>query len=122
MTTTDPVIEEMIAAGAMNASEKPFDESANEFVDNKEEGFTIPHTLKLKNPFSFGEREIKEIVFKNRLTVDMIMHLQMGISHQYGHYVPVVSQMTGESSELIKKLSPIDFVDCIMIVTFFFVG
>ena len=42
---TDPVIKEMIEAGAMHQTQAPFDESENEFKEEVQE-INLPHTLK----------------------------------------------------------------------------
>ena len=117
----DKVIKEMVEKGVIDPSEVPFDESENEFKEETENKFELPHTIKLKHPIEFDNRKIEEITFKNMCTVEMILHLHMNLGHQYGHYVKPVSQMTGEAEAVIKKLAPTDFVDCVEVVTNFFI-
>ena len=118
----DKAIKEMIDKGVMTEEEAPFDDEENEFEEEEIEKIELPHTIKLEVPFEFADKKIEEITFKNRITAEMIMHLSIQGNHKHGHYIPIISQMTGEQSALIKKLSPIDLINCEYVVTYFFHG
>ena len=118
----DPNIKEMIEAGAMHESEAPFDDNENKFDEpDEKEKIKLPYTLELMSPFDYSSnRKVTELVFVNRLTTGMTMHLPMSGDHQRGHYVPIIAGMTGESVSLIKKLGPQDFISCVSVLMDFF--
>lgn len=99
--------------------ENIFDKSENEFSTRKR--IEIPHAIKLKEKITYGDLEREEIVFKNRFKASMMYHLRViNDDHQYGHYMPIISQMTGEPESLIGELGSEDFIECVSVMTRFF--
>lgn len=117
----DPTLRKMVEADLMHETEVPFEESENEFT---EEGkVKLPYTVELSEPIRLTENEtIREITFRNSLKAGMVMHLPItGVaSYQYGHFVPVIAEMTGQPVIVIKKLAVTDLIACINVVTDFF--
>lgn len=113
----------MIDSGAMHETQVPFDEDENKYDENSHNlYYKMPHTLTLKEPIEWGKNTRKEITFKNRLKLGMYMHWIPNQVMQFGSYVPIIAQMTGETEEFIKDLSAPDANECITIVNYFFLG
>lgn len=89
--------------------------------DRKNDEFTLPHSMKISDPFEFGEQTYSELIFKNRLTCKMVDHFPMdmdGITR--ADWVPVVRGMTGAPTLAIEMLSPKDFTEAMGVAMYFF--
>ena len=119
---TDPVIKKMIESGVMDESEAPFENDDNAFdeSENESDGIELPYTLELSDPFDFGKEKIKELIFCNRATTAMTSHLPIHGTPKRGHFIPIISGMTGLDDAYIRLVSPRDFMRCIEIAFTFF--
>jgi hypothetical protein len=106
----DAIIDEFIKKGIMDETEIPFDETDNEFEEekNEEDKYKLPYTIKLDREIKLEKTTISEIIFQNELSIGNIMHLSIEGNFQWGHFVPVIADMTGLSRSIVKKLSPRD--------------
>ena len=105
-----------------------FDPEKNSFDPEKndppktseEKEITLPHTLKLKVPFDFGDTEYTELVFKNRLTFAMTEHMPMdGEDLQRGHLIPIIRGMTELPTEAVRLMDARDLGQVMRVVNHF---
>ena len=89
--------------------------------DMEEKTITLPHTIKLREPVEMGKDSgtmITEISFRNRFTAAMVEKLPVA-DQTMGDFYPIISKMTGETMETIRRLGFADLKDCIEVVSHF---
>jgi hypothetical protein len=114
--TIAEIQQEAIKSGAMDSSEALFDEQDNEFQEEIEK-IELPYTLVLKYPIKLKKSEINEIVFKNILKA--ALHIPINAELKMGHFLPMISQMTGEPQPIIKQMAHVDFAAAVNVVSTF---
>lgn len=99
-----------------------FSENENKLQDESEdEKQKLPHTVKLKRPIEIGGKKYTELVFKYPVTIAMMKALPVSEEHQkLGHFLPMISGMTGEPSSVVEMLSVDDFNVCVELARSFF--
>lgn len=105
--------------------ENRFDNEDNSAPDAEDAApvYELGHVMPLSEPFSFGDRRVESIQFKNRFTVGMIKHFPMDQDKsplKVGHFLPVISKMTGEVPQLIDMLGMADMNKAAEITASFF--
>lgn len=114
-------INKLIGAGVLDPTEAPFEESENEAPkeEEEEEKYTLPHTIELKYPIKKGSETIESVTFNRVPSAGDCMHLPMVGEYKMGHFVPIISACTGDSTVVIKRMSAPDFRQCLAVVTHF---
>ena len=87
--------------------------------DDEEKHYIIPHTVVLEQPFEYGKKTYTEFVFQNELELGMWAHIPAGEGQKIGHMIPMISGMTGQTREVVKKLRPADAKVCMEIANYF---
>lgn len=90
--------------------------------DMEEKTITLPHTITLREPIEMGKESgtmITEITFRNRFTAAMVEKMPVA-DQTMGDFYPVISKMTGETMETIRRLGFRDLQECIEVVSHFF--
>lgn len=82
------------------------------------EPLTMPHVIQLKYPRSVGSKVIDEVTFRNEPTGAMTENLPVGNMKQ-GDFYPIISKMTGETLDLVRKMHPHDIVKCMKAASVF---
>jgi hypothetical protein len=77
----------------------------------------LPYTLELADPVSYGSKEIKELVFRNRLKIKDMGAMVIGEQPTLDQFIRPISKMTGELEAVIEELSPADYFAALAIVS-----
>jgi len=107
-----------------------FNEEENTFINEENSApdvgedvhYILPVPIDLKKQIKSGSKVITRIEFKNELTLGMLAHIpvgQTGTGMKIGHMIPMISGMTGELPETIKKLCWEDAQKSMEIVNYF---
>jgi len=84
--------------------------------------YTLPHTITLQEPIEMGKDTktmITEITFRNKFTAAMVENMPLE-GHTMGHFYPIISKMSGETMETVRRMGFADLQDCIKVVSSFF--
>jgi hypothetical protein len=81
----------------------------------KPKDVNLPHTMKLKDPFSLGKKNYEEVVFSNML-VEMYTE-GIGNESTISDYLDAVACMIGFTKTETAELSFRDFMRCMEIVS-----
>jgi len=99
--------------------ENVFSNEENAAPKDQEEHYILPYTVVLEAPFEYGKKTFTEFVFQNELELGMWVHIPAGDGMKIGHMIPMISGMTGQTKEVVKKLRPADARKCMEIANYF---
>lgn len=86
-------------------------ENAETVKAAEENKITLPHTVKLDDPFTVGEREYTEITFRYRLKTKHVKHCNGNwnvMEWPIDDYLPMIQGMSGLPMAVIEEIGPPD--------------
>lgn len=97
---------------------------AKEIDKDGEVVFTLPHEIELIKPVQMGSKDehiVRKVTFRNEMTGAMVEELPTGGKEFYKmkHFYPIISQMTGETTVLVRKMAYKDVEACMEVVVSF---
>ena len=83
--------------------------------------FDLPYTVVLKDPVQPGEKVYTEVVFTRKPRVKSMRNVPIKEeAMEFGHFFPLVVDMTGLPPVVIEELSMTDFTVCMEVANSFF--
>lgn len=84
----------------------------------EEKTFTVPHTIKLDEPFTYGNEEVTELVVNRRPKAKDFKGIHTS-SMKFDDILRVGSRITGESISKIEELDVADMMKLVEVINSF---